>query len=75
MTLTTHDRLIRGLAEGLKPVRRLPSHPYDAAATDLSVHAAAVTLVIVANRALSGRIFSAVAFTPIDVTEAPVAPK
>jgi hypothetical protein len=50
-------------------------HPYDAAATDLSVHAAAVTLVIVANRALSGRIFSAVAFTPIDVTEAPVAPK
>jgi hypothetical protein len=32
-------------------------HPYDAAATDLVVHAVAVGLVIAANRALSGRIF------------------
>ncbi len=30
-------------------------HPYDAAATDLVVHAIAVALVILANRALSGR--------------------
>jgi hypothetical protein len=35
-------------------------HPYDAAATDLTVHAAAVALVIGANRALSGRIFGTV---------------
>jgi hypothetical protein len=34
-------------------------HPFDAAATDLSVHAFAVALVIVANRALGGRIFAA----------------
>jgi hypothetical protein len=30
-------------------------HPYDAAATDLAVHAAAVAVVVLANRALSGR--------------------
>jgi hypothetical protein len=30
-------------------------HPYDAAATDLVVHAVAVTLVVLANRVLSGR--------------------
>lgn len=30
-------------------------HPYDAAATDLVVHAVAVTLVVLANRLLSGR--------------------
>lgn len=34
-------------------------HPYDAAATDLVVHAAAVALVIGANRALGGRLFAA----------------
>jgi hypothetical protein len=33
-------------------------HPYDAAATDLVVHAVAVALVIAANRLLGGRIFS-----------------
>ena len=30
-------------------------HPYDAAATDLAVHVIAVVIVILANRALSGR--------------------
>jgi hypothetical protein len=34
-------------------------HPFDAAATDLTVHAVAVALVVVANRALGGRIFPA----------------
>jgi hypothetical protein len=38
-------------------------HPYDAAATDLSVHAIAVALVVAANRALSGRIFAAPIFS------------
>ena len=33
-------------------------HPYDAAVTDLAVHAAAVALVILANRFLAGRILS-----------------
>jgi len=33
-------------------------HPFDAAATDLAVHACAVALVIVANWALSGRLLS-----------------
>lgn len=42
-------------------------HPYDAAATDLSVHAVAVVLVIGANRALGGRIFMTAAVPP-DVT-------
>jgi hypothetical protein len=32
-------------------------HPFDAAATDLVVHAGAVVLVVLANRALSGRVF------------------
>ena len=49
-------------------------HPYDAAATDLAVHAAAVAAVVAANRALSGRIFGAPAFVPIDVTANEVAP-
>jgi len=40
-------------------------HPYDAAATDLAVHAAAVALVVGANRALGGRIFGAPAFARI----------
>jgi hypothetical protein len=43
-------------------------HPFDAAATDLSVHAAAVVLVIAANRVLGGRIFAAPASRPRDVT-------
>jgi hypothetical protein len=50
-------------------------HPYDAAATDLVVHAAAVALVIGANRALSGRFFGVPAFARIDVTGERVAPK
>jgi hypothetical protein len=49
-------------------------HPYDAAATDLVVHAVAVAIVIGANRALSGRIFGTPAFVPIDVTANEVAP-
>lgn len=32
-------------------------HPFDAAATDLVVHTGAVVLVVLANRALSGRVF------------------
>jgi hypothetical protein len=43
-------------------------HPYDAAATDLTVHAIAVALVVVANRALGGRIFAAPNFTSVGVT-------
>jgi hypothetical protein len=31
-------------------------HPYDAAATDLAVHALAVTIVVLANTAFGGRI-------------------
>jgi hypothetical protein len=34
-------------------------HPYDAAAADLAVHVGAVTLVVLANRAFSGRVFRA----------------
>ncbi len=49
-------------------------HPYDAAATDLSVHAVAVALVIAANRALCGRIFAAPGFVPRDVTADGVGP-
>jgi len=49
-------------------------HPYDAAAADLSVHAAAVAAVVAANRALGGRIFAgrifAAAALPNDVTAA-----
>ena len=49
-------------------------HPYDAAATDLVVHAVAVALVIGANRALGGRIFAFPAFGGIDVTANGVGP-
>jgi hypothetical protein len=49
-------------------------HPYDAAATDLVVHAAAVALVVAANRALSGRIFGAPTFVAADVTTGRVGP-
>jgi hypothetical protein len=40
-------------------------HPFDAAATDLTVHAFAVALVVIANRALSGRIFVPAALRPM----------
>jgi hypothetical protein len=40
-------------------------HPFDAAATDLSVHAVAVALVILANRALSGRAFREAGVLPV----------
>lgn len=50
-------------------------HPYDAAATDLMVHAAAVALVIGANRALGGRVFAVPALARTDVTAERVAPK
>jgi hypothetical protein len=43
-------------------------HPYDAAATDLTVHAIAVALVVVANRAIAGRIFTTSDFAPAGVT-------
>jgi len=42
-------------------------HPYDAAATDLAVHAVAVAIVIAANSALASRIFRT-ALPPADVT-------
>jgi hypothetical protein len=48
-------------------------HPYDAAATDLLVHAVAVALVIAGIRALSGRIFPVPAAPPNDVTASRVA--
>lgn len=38
-------------------------HPFDAAATDLVVHAAAVGIVVAANRMLGGRIFAAPIFS------------
>ncbi len=44
-------------------------HPFDAAATDLTVHVFAVILVIVANRAVSGRLL-AMNFSHSDVTRA-----
>jgi hypothetical protein len=43
-------------------------HPYDAAATDLVVHAAAVALVIGANRVLGGRVFAVPAVAGMNVT-------
>jgi hypothetical protein len=43
-------------------------HPFDAAATDLAVHAVAVALVVAANRLLGGRIFAAPASRLRDVT-------
>jgi hypothetical protein len=49
-------------------------HPYDAAATDLAVHAAAVALVVGANRALGRRFFGS-ATVRIDVTAARLGPK
>jgi len=38
-------------------------HPFDAAATDLAVHAFAVGLVVAANRVLGGRVFAAPIFS------------
>jgi hypothetical protein len=49
-------------------------HPYDAAATDLLVHAVTVALVIAAIRTLSGRIFPVPAAAPNNVTASRVAP-
>ncbi len=49
-------------------------HPYDAAATDLAVHASAVAIVVAANRVLGGRVFGPLAYTPVNVTEVDVAP-
>jgi hypothetical protein len=49
-------------------------HPFDAAATDLSIHAVAVALVIAANRFAGGRIFPVPAALRIDVTAGRVAP-
>lgn len=49
-------------------------HPFDAAATDLTVHAVAVALVVIANRALSGRIFATAGLVPADVTAGRVGP-
>ena len=49
-------------------------HPYDAAATDLLVHAVAVAVVIAGIRALSGRIFPVPAATANNVTVSRVAP-
>lgn len=43
-------------------------HPFDAAATDLVVHAVAVGLVVAANRALAGRILAAQNLAPAAVT-------
>jgi hypothetical protein len=48
-------------------------HPYDAAATDLAVHAGAMAIIVAANRALGGRVFGPLAYAPIDVTEGEVA--
>jgi hypothetical protein len=42
-------------------------HPFDAAATDLTVHASAVALVMIANRVFSGRLLAA-NILPADVT-------
>jgi hypothetical protein len=42
-------------------------HPYDAAATDLAVHAIAVVIVVAANSVLAGRLFRT-ALPPGDVT-------
>jgi hypothetical protein len=49
-------------------------HPYDAAATDLTVHAIAVALIVAVNRAVSSRIFAASTFAPIGVTTGRVRP-
>jgi hypothetical protein len=48
-------------------------HPYDAAATDLAVHAVAVAIVIAAASTLAGRIFNT-ALSPVDVTAGGVGP-
>jgi hypothetical protein len=49
-------------------------HPYDAAATDLAVHAGAVAIVVAANRVWGGRVFDPSVYAPIHVTEGEVAP-
>ena len=49
-------------------------HPYDAAATDLAVHAIAVALVVAAIRVLGGKLFRAAPFRSADVTARRVGP-
>ncbi len=49
-------------------------HPYDAAATDLAVHATAVALVIAADRLLGGRILRVPPLLSADVTADRVRP-
>jgi len=62
--------LIAGLASAAAAATLLNFfHPFDAAATDLTVHVFAVALVIVANRAFSGRLL-ATNFLRRDVTSA-----
>ena len=51
--------LIAGLAAAAAAATLLNFfHPFDAAATDLSVHAFVVALVILANRTFSGRLLA-----------------
>jgi hypothetical protein len=60
--------LIAGLASAAAAATLLNFfHPFDAAATDLTVHVVAVAMVIGANRALSGRLL-ATNFSRSDVT-------
>ncbi len=62
--------LIAGLASAAAAATLLNFfHPFDASATDLAVHVFAVALVIVANRAYSGRLL-ATNFSRSDVTRA-----
>ena len=62
--------LIAGLASAAAAATLLNFfHPFDAAATDLTVHVFAVAIVIAANRAFSGRLL-ATNFSRSDVTRA-----
>jgi hypothetical protein len=66
--------LIAGLASAAAAATLLNFfHPFDAAATDLTVHVVAVSMVIGANRALSGRLL-ATNFSRSDVTRAVARP-
>jgi hypothetical protein len=50
-------------------------HPFDAAATDLTVHVLAVAVVVVVNRALGGRVLGTANYFPARVTRTPVGSK
>jgi hypothetical protein len=66
--------LIAGLASAAAAATLLNFfHPFDAAATDLTVHVVAVAMVIGANRALSGRLL-VTNFSRSDVTRAVARP-